>query len=140
MASSFSPTTTMMTTLDDMKEELGDGKYLQLASQLAAIRAAAPVLYTLTYRHEHLSAFINSDYKAVTRSFSSHHQRLCKLVPITGTCLYDQIHFESTISQHAVDEIRDELHGGPGYAVRTSSSDEGGCVGRQITIVKCERV
>jgi hypothetical protein len=136
---SHTTTATMMSTLDDMKQELGDGNYLRLTTQLGEIRNATPVLYRLTYRHVHTVSFTNPDYASESRLFSSDHRQLCEVVAIAGDCLYRQIHHECAISKPTADAIQRKLRN-PGYATYTRKSpDDVGDV-REIFIVRCERV
>jgi hypothetical protein len=77
-------TTNMMTTLDEMKQSLGDGSYLRLTNELAAIRNSVPVYYKVTYRHTHLVTFQNPDYhEAEVRMVKTNHTQV---VPAHGGC------------------------------------------------------
>ena len=75
-------TTKMMTTLDEMKQSLGDGPNLRLTNELAAIRNSVPVYYKVTYRHTHLVTFQNPDYEAEVRMVKTNHTQLCQLVDV----------------------------------------------------------
>ena len=94
-------TTKMMKTLDEMKQALGDGPYLRLTSELAAIRNSVPVVYyKVTYRHTHLAAFQNPDYnshEAEVRMVKTKHTQLCQLVDV-GINAHGRIPLHSEIT------------------------------------------
>ena len=130
-------TTKMMTTLDEMKQSLGDGPYLRLTNELAAIRNSVPVYYKVTYRHTHLAAFHNQDCEAEVRVVKTNHTQLCQLTGDVGINVhinaYDRIHLHSEITDGIVEAII-------GF-IRTKGHCE--CAlgrHREIVIVKCERV
>ena len=131
-------TTKMMTTLDEMKQALGDGPYLRPTSELAAIRNSVPVVYyKVTYRHTHLVAFQNPDYhEAEVRMVKTKHTQLCQLVDVginVHISAYDRIHLHSEITDGIVEATI-------GF-IRTKGYCEYALGGhRDIMVVKCERV
>ena len=126
-------TTKVMTTLDEMKQALGDGPYLRLTSELAAIRNSVPVVYyKVTYRHTHLVAFQNRGHEAEVRMVKTKHTQLCQLVDV-GINAHGRIPLHSEITNGIVEAII-------GF-IRTKGYCE--CAlgrHREIMIVKCERV
>ena len=131
-------TTKMVITLDEMKQSLGDGPYLRLTNELAAIRNSVPVHYKVTYRHTHLVTFQNPDcHEDEVRMVKTNHTQLCQLTGAVGINVhinaYDRIHLHSEITAGIVEAII-------GF-IRTKGYCE--CAlgrHREIMIVKCERV
>ena len=114
----------MMASLDEMRQDLGDGKYLRLTSELAAIRNSRTDYCEVTYRHTHTVLIPNfsADDELVSkhRTVCTNHKQRCELIAGGASdfyTVYSTIHCESNIHQHAVKQIRKATTSGQGFKV-----------------------
>ena len=137
---------TMMATLYEYKQHLGDQKYLRLCNELKACREQTKVFYRLTYRHTKVTAVAYfADDELLTKEWMRmvDHTTVCQLnnARANPDGLFRglrQIHTTGIIRQDQVNHI-ERMIDTKGFA-SFSIDDVGNGPVEQIMIVKCEQI
>ena len=135
------PHQTMMATLDEYKEDLGDEKYLRLCNELKAVKESRTDLWRIAYIHQVHFAFKNEDYKAVPRTITTNHHCICRVVPEADPPhrSYNGIHQLSVVKDSWVQEIQHDIRT-YGFSTRPALELYDGSEERSILIVKCTKM